>query len=311
MPPDVRGRLPRTAGWQPALPCTKIILMPDRASIHAVTVTQNTSAFTELMLRTLFLTNELGGFEFRLTVLDNNSSDPEFGALKAYLGAQQIPLVPTGFPYYVAAEQHGAALTDFVRDHVGCTHYLFLDADMWFVEQNTIATMLRELQSAPPNTFAIQARIYGYYVGFVYEGRDGIPGTNAFEHIPTWPIEFEGRTYVNRYATRCSPVCSLIANTPLFRHVVATVGLSQAIRFGIGEVAYHDTFSLMTQVMATHRQQFRVSSQIVNHFTQTSYVNADRSVRERDCQSMIDELREGRGITHPRFRRPESLFPTR
>ena len=176
MPPDVRGRLPRTAGWQPALPCTKIILMPDRASIHAVTVTQNTSAFTELMLRTLFLTNELGGFEFRLTVLDNNSSDPEFGALKAYLGAQQIPLAPTGFSYYVAAEQHGAALTDFVRDHDDCTHYLFLDADMWFVEQNTVRTMLDELRAAGPDIFAVQARIYGYYVGFVYEGRDGIPG---------------------------------------------------------------------------------------------------------------------------------------
>ena len=275
--------------------------MENSAFIRAVAVTQNTSAFTELMLRTLFLTNDLSGFEFAATVLDNNSADPALGDLKRYLIERDIPLVATGFPYYVAAEQHGAALTEFVRDQPDCTHYLFLDADMWFVEPNTIATMLHELQNAPANTFAVQARIYGYYHGLVYEGRDGVPGTNAFDLIPTWPIEFEGRTYVNRYATRCSAVCSLVANTPLFRQVVASVGLSQAIRFGIGEVVYHDTFSLMTHVMATHGQQFVVSSKTVNHFTQTTYLNAERTPRERDSQLMLDELRAGRAMQSPIF----------
>ena len=275
--------------------------MSDRASIHAVTVTQNTSAFAELMLRTLFLTNELSGFEFRVSVLDNNSNDPGFPPLKDYLAAKGIPLLSTGFDYYVAAEQHGAALGDFVRDHADATYYLFLDADMWFIEQSTIATMLDELRAAGPNTFAIQAQIYGYYAGFVYEGRDRIAGTNAFEHIPTWPIEFEGRTYVNHYAPRCSPVCSLIANTPLFREIVATVGLSQAIRFGIGEVVYHDTFSLMTQVMATHAQRFVVSSKRVNHFTQTSYLDADRSRRDRDCSVLLERLRAGENVADSRF----------
>jgi hypothetical protein len=266
------------------------------ASIHAVTVTQNTSHFAELMLRSLFLANELSAFGFTVTILDNSSSGPEHDALIAYAAEREIPIVATGFGHYVAAEQHGAALTSFVQTQPDCTHYLFLDADMWFVEPSTIATMLAELQAAPADCFAIQARIYGYYAGFVYEGRDGLPGTNAFEHIPTWPIEFEGRTYENRYATRCSPVCSLIANTPLFREVVATFGLAQAIRFGIGEVVYHDTFSLMTHVMATHGQQFRVSSKTVNHFTQTTYLRDERADRDRDCLLMLNELRAGRRI---------------
>lgn len=277
--------------------------MNSSPAIHAVTVTQNTSHFAELMLRTLFLTNELKGFDFAVTILDNSSSGPQHQALKEYAATRAIPVLPTGLGHYVAAEQHGAALTSFVRDQAACTHYLFLDADMWFLESDTIGTMLAELQAAPPNTFAIQARIFGYSVGFVYEGRDGIPKSNAFDHIPIWPIEFEGRTYLNHYAPRCSPVCSLIANTPLFREIVATFGLTQAIRFGVGEVCYHDTFSLMTQVMATHGQEFRISSRTVNHFTQTTYMNTARGDRDRDCLLMLEELRSGRGISAPIFHR--------
>lgn len=275
--------------------------MNSAPAIHAVTVTQNTSHFAELMLRTLFKTNDLTGLGFRATVLDNNSAGPQHEALKTYAAAQQIDVITTGFGHYVAAEQHGAALEKFVHENTDCSHYLFLDADIWFVEQDTVRTMFEELAAAPPNIFAIQARIFGYYVGFVYEGRDGIPGTNAFDHIPTWPIEFEGRTYKNIYAPRCSPVCSLIANTELFRELVRTVGLSQAIRFGVGEVVYHDTFSLMSQVMATHGQRFTISSKTVNHFTQTTYLEADRGNRDRDCSIMLDELRAGRGLAAPVF----------
>lgn len=257
------------------------------------------------MLRSLFGSNELSGFEFAATILDNNSSGPEHEALRAYAAERDIPIVATGFGQYVAAEHHGAALTAFVQSDPDCTHYLFLDADMWFVEPETIATMLAELRAASPNTFAIQARIYGYYQGLVYEGRDGIPGSNAFDLIPTWPIEFEGRTYRNQYATRCSPVCSLVTNTSLFRTVVNIVGLAQAIRFGIDEVVYHDTFSLMTQVMATHEQQFIVASKQVNHFTQTTYLDTARAARDNDCLLMLAELRAGRGLRAPLFFRKQ------
>lgn len=276
--------------------------MSEPARICGVTVTHDSSDFVELMLRTLFLTNDLGGLDFTMAVLDNSSGDPHRARLESYLAERGISLTPTGFAHYIAAEQHGAALTNFVRTQPACTHYLFLDADMWFIEPNTIATMLAELRAAPASTFGVQARIYGYYLGRVYEGRDGIPGTNYWEDKPAaWPIEFEDRHYTNRYATRMSPVCSLIANTPLFRRVVEAVGLSQAIRFGVGEVIYHDTFSLMTHVMATHGQEFIVSSKTVNHFTQTTYLSAERPPRDRDCALLLGELRAGRGMELENF----------
>ena len=279
--------------------------MSETARIFGVTVTHDSSDFVELMLRTLFLTNDLAGLDLTLAVLDNSSGDPHRIQLESYLAERGISLTATGFAHYIAAEQHGAELTNFVRAQADCTHYLFLDADMWFIEPETIATMLSELSAAGTETFAVQARIHGYYLGRVYEGRDGIPGTNYWEDKPAaWPIEFEQRQYANRYATRLSPVCSLVANTPLFRRVVETVGLSQAIRFGVGEVTYHDTFSLMTHVMATHGQEFIVSSKTVNHFSQTTYLSAERPPRDRDCALLLAELRAGRGMQLKNFLAP-------
>lgn len=279
--------------------------MSERARIRGVTVTHDSADFVELMLRTLFLTNNLSDLAFTMTVLDNSSGDPHRARLESYLGEHDITIRPTGFAHYIAAEQHGVALNNFVRSDPDCTHYLFLDADMWFIEPDTIATMLRELEAASANTFGVQARIFGYYLGRVYEGRDGIPGTNYWEDKDAaWPIEFEDRHYANRYATRISPVCSLIANTPLFRRLVDGVGLSQAIRFGVGEVIYHDTFSLMTRVMATHGQEFIVSSKTVNHFGQTTYLSAERPPRDRDCALLLEELRAGRGMTLKNFFAP-------
>ena len=279
--------------------------MSERAQIHGVTVTHDSADFVELMLRTLFLTNNLSDLEFTMTVLDNSSGEPHRAGLEKYLGERGIPIRPTGFAHYIAAEQHGVALSNFVRSDADCTHYLFLDADMWFVEPDTIPTMLRELEAAPRNTFGVQARIFGYYLGRVYEGRDGIPGSNYWEDKDTaWPIEFEGRRYANRYATRLSPVCCLIANTALFRRLVEAVGLSQAISFGVGEVIYYDTFGLMTHVMATHEQEFIVSSKTVNHFGQTTYLSSERPPRDHDCSQLLEELRAGRGMTLQNFFAP-------
>jgi len=279
--------------------------MSERTRIFGVTVTHDSSDFVELMLRTLFLANDLTGIDLTLAVLDNSSGDRHRTQLESYLAERRVSLTPTGFAHYIAAEQHGAALTNFVRAQADCSHYLFLDADMWFIEAETIATMLSELRSAGAETFAVQARIHGYYLGRVYEGRDGIPGTNYWEDKPAaWPIEFERRQYANRYATRLSPVCSLVANTPLFRRAVEAVGLSQAIRFGVGEVTYHDTFSLMTHVMATHGQEFIVSSKTVNHFSQTTYLSTERPPRDRDCALLLAELRAGRGMQLKNFLTP-------
>jgi len=109
------------------------------------------------------------------------------------------------------------------------------------------------------------------------------------------------RTYTQVVMPRCSPVCSLVANTPLVRRVVETVGLSPAYRFGVGEVLFYDTFSLMTQIMATHNPSFIVASKTINHFTQATYMPEHRAGKDQDCWLLLDELRAGRGMQRANF----------
>jgi hypothetical protein len=272
-------------------------------SIHicGVTVNHNTSHFVELMLRTLFLTNEFANLRFEMTVLDNQSDDPHCDTLHAYLTDHGITFAQTGFDTGIAAAKHGVAFANFIREHSTYTHYLFLDADMWFLEPNTIATMLEELCSAPGTPFGTQARILGYYAGYVIEGRDGIPGTGAADGQLPQMVTIDDRVYTHIVMPRCSPVCSLIANTPLFRRVVEAVGLAPARRFGVDQVFFYDTFSLMTQVMATHEQAFIVSAKTINHFTQATYMPEHRAGKDHDCGLLLDDLRAGRGMNRATF----------
>ncbi len=101
--------------------------------IYAVTVNHNTSHFVELMLRTLFLTNQLDTFDLSLTIFDNASDDDQLPALRSYLDSQPVSFQQTGFDTAITVEKHGVALQAFVMQHPECTHYLFLDSDMWFI----------------------------------------------------------------------------------------------------------------------------------------------------------------------------------
>jgi hypothetical protein len=281
-----------------------------REKINAVTVSHNSSQFVELMLRSFFVAHRDLTCEIEFAILDNNSSPEEEVALRRYADSVGIKVTPTGFPFYIAGEQHGAALGDFVQEYPDCDYYLFLDADMWFLETETVSTMLGELQKQGGDCFAVQAQIHGYYLRAVYEGRDGVAGSTYWDGRAAWPIEFEGRKYVNRYMPRCSPVCSLFANTPLFRTLAGRFGLAPAIRFGIGEVYYYDTFSLLTEVLQSHGRRFVVSRKKVNHFGETSYGRGGRAVRDRDCERMLAELRTGRGLDAPVLREPQRTDAT-
>jgi hypothetical protein len=277
--------------------------------IHAVTVNHNISRYVELMLRSLFFTNDLRGMDIHMVVLDNASNDDHVEQLKAYLASRSIPFIQTGFDNRVAVEKHGLALTNFVKERQDCTHYLFLDGDMWFIENDTLPTMWQELVESPGSVFANQARIYGYYADRVIEGRDGIPGTNSLDGVEWETIcgnpVVKNTHYTTRIAYRCSPVCSLVANTPVFRTVAATIGLNPAISFGAWEAKHYDTFALMTHVMATHGFRFIVSSKTVNHFTETAYRPELRAPKDRDCMKMLQELQAGRGMELEDFRLSE------
>ncbi len=272
-------------------------MLSSHPSIQAVTVNHNTSHFVELLVRTLVLTSDLSTLDLQMTVLDNASDDEHVITLTSYLDTQHITVTQTGFDTSVAVEKHGIALESFVQHHPACTHYLFLDPDIWFVEPDTIRTMLDELISAEPSIFANQARIAGYYAGRLIEGRDATSGTDPYLEQPVSPIICGNRQYDTCVASRCSPVCSLVTNTPLFRRVVETVGLSPALRLRVDQATYYDTFSLMTHVMATHDKQAMVSAKTINHFTQVAYEPEYRPPKDRDCLLMLQDLRAGCGIT--------------
>lgn len=278
--------------------------MKTKTQICAVTVNQNTSHFTELMLRTLFLKNDLQGIDFKITVLDNHSDDESLESLKSFLSDRNIPLRQTGFDTGVSPEKHGTAFARFIQEEQDCSYYLFLDSDMWFVEEDTIPMMLRELSEASSNIFANQAQIFGYYAYRIIEGKGGVAGANDLDGT-TWETLLQNPAQDARYKThigmRCSPVCTLVKNLPVFHRVVERIGLTPAIGFGPGEAVHYDTFSLMTNVMATHNFDFMVSSKRVNHFTETGYQPERRAIKDRDCRKMLQELYAGQGTDQELF----------
>jgi len=281
-----------------------INLMRTKIQICAVAVNQNTSQFTELMLRTLFLKNDLQAIDFRITILDNHSDDESLESLNSYLAERKIALLQTGFDTSVAPEKHGTALTQFIKEAKECSYYLFLDSDMWFIETDTIPMMVKELSETASNIFANQAQIFGYYAYRIIEGKDRIAGANDLDG-KTWETWLQNPAQNARYEThigrRCSPVCALVRNIAIFHTVVEKVGLTPAIRFGPREAIHCDTFSLMTNVMATHGYDFMVSSKRVNHFTETGYRSELRAIKDRDCQKMLQEIYAGKGMEQELF----------
>lgn len=129
---------------------------PATRSIKAVTVNHNTSSYMELMLRSLFARHS-NDLILSLTLYDNASQDIT-DELMAYVEEKDIPFVQSGFTTETKNNSHGEILRRFVLENPACSHYLFLDADVCFIEDNTLAIMLQELE-AQPDAFGIAPRM--------------------------------------------------------------------------------------------------------------------------------------------------------
>jgi hypothetical protein len=217
--------------------------------IEAVTVNHNTSRYMELMLRSLFAhcPREIN---LSLTVLDNASTD-DMAELKAYLKSKGLTIEQTGFTTNTKNNSHGEILGKFVLDHPDCTHYLFLDADVCFLEENSIEILLKELEEQE-DAFGIGPRL----------SWDGI------EEIP----QEARKANPDICDARLHPCCALVKNTSLFRLLVKEVGLSSANYLWAEREEILDTFKLMTRVMKTHGLKHVISSQMVLHFFCVSYI---------------------------------------
>ncbi len=238
-------------------------------SIAAVSVNHNTSTYMELMLRSLFACHP-AGLSMSLTVYDNASTD-DVRELRRYAALREIPIVASGFTLHTANNSHGEILRRFVLANPDCTHYLFLDADTCFVQENTILTMLRELDAAPTG-FGIGPRMS-------WDGVTEIPAAVRTGN----PDICDARLH---------PCCALVRNTPLFQQVVDLIGLSCARYLWAEREEYLDTFKLMTRVMLTHGLTHILSSAMVQHFFCVSYDWDDDATKQHKARLRDERLEQ-------------------
>ena len=247
--------------------------------IEAASVNHNTSAYMELMLRSLFACHP-AELPLTLTLYDNASKDDR-ASLEAYIAQRGLSLTQTGFNTDEGNNSHGEILRRFVLDRPDCTHYLFLDADVIFLEPDTLGRMVAELELAP-DAFAVGPRLSA-------DGRTEIP------------LELR-RANPDICDARLHPCCALVRNTPLFRRVVDLIGLSCAKYLWAEREEYLDTFKLMTRVMQTHQQRHIFSSALVQHFFAVSYqwdTEEHNQIKARLRDNKLAELRAGTGERLP------------
>jgi len=241
---------------------------PSSKYIQAVAVNHNTSKYTELMLRSLFARHS-SDLDLAIVVLDNGSQDDRT-ELEAYAERKGIPIIPSGFGLKTKWNSHGEILSKFVLEHPDCIYYLFLDTDACFIQDDTIDTMLRELEQ-DSIAFGIAPRL----------------SSNG-------DTEIEEKHWEKAYDYRLHPCCALVKNMPVFRRVVEVVGLSCVKYLWAEGEEYLDTFKLMSMVMKTHGCRHILSSKMVLHFFSVSYDREPQHVMEYKAglrDRLLKELR--------------------
>ncbi|MFH1024364.1 MAG: hypothetical protein V1809_13375 [Planctomycetota bacterium] len=274
--------------------------------IEAVVVNHNTSLYTELLLRS-FYDKHAVPLDVSMTVLDNNSED-DMSMLESYASQKSIAIVKTRWNTRTETNTHGEVLREFVLTHPNCEHYLFLDADACFCEENTVHAMMDELEKNE-DVFGVQARMS-------WDGVNPVPEDAYWKTVKTY-MKFKfgvGKepdgdvsTYglnIAAVGDRCHPFCCLIRNSEVFRMVVEKIGLSAYRSFAETDGKGFDTFGMMTQVMNTHKLRHIVSSKMVIHFCGVSYNpkhysgddnSALKTMQKKRCLELLERLRGSPG----------------
>lgn len=269
------------------------------ALVHAGIVNHNTSPFAELALRTLALTHrprvESGALV--VTVLDNHSTDDDVAELRAAaqeLGvAFQLTRWPAAAPGPIS---HGDVLRDFVLAHEEATHFLFVDADVAFAEPDCVWSMLGEV-ARDSSVWAAQARFHPYEA---WRGEGASLDIWAGKRHEVW-VGYNRpprAPFPGVHKPRLHPACALVANTPVFRRVAETVGLSAAALIARDEdvAGITDTLGLASIVMATHELRYVLSKVAVCHYFGMTSDHPDNPLGDKpsDCRRRLRALRSGR-----------------
>jgi hypothetical protein len=252
--------------------------------IDAVVVNHNTSLFTELLIRSLKATHNRS-LEIALTILDNDSTD-DMTSLRDVCAQHDIPIRPSGFTTKGKRNSHGEILSRFVRQRPASSHYLFLDADVCFIEPNTVGQMLAHLENGP-GLFAVGVR----------QSWDGV------EEVPE-----DSRPGL--YRNRVHPCCALIRNSETFQRVVQSVGLAGVTFHGNAGEQYWDTCELTARILKTHGFGHEICRAMVLHFFNVSYnpqwLQRKLALRDR----MLERFRERRKPFIPAESKKQSIDPS-
>jgi hypothetical protein len=272
---------------------------------EAIIVNHDTSPFVELALRSLLARHHsLAGLG--ITVMDNGSSDPGLSDLQAYAAANGIRMESTGFSTNSTVNSHGEVLRDFVMAHPQCDYYLLLDADICFLEEDTIGLM-HEALVATPDAWAVQPRA-------TWDAKTEVGGRGGFHTEPdpqaitlSWAWADGKDAAAGSYRRlsapareRCHPFCTLVRNDVIFRSVADHIGFSEAwIWENRGpNGGYYDTLALASRVMKTHGRRWICATPLVLHFFNVSYAADPDKIQQ--CQLRLTELRQMPGSQQPR-----------
>ena len=266
------------------------------ARIEAFLVNHNTSLFAELALRTFVATHRewLSSGRIRFTIIDNHSTDPGLPALKAACSDAPVEWQLSRWPAADApVNSHGDVLRDFVMEHGDATHFLFMDADVYFLSEDCVGVMLDELV-AFPDLWAVQGRF-----AWLEEHSGAGAGADVWAgHPQQLGASIDGAVagpFTGQHKPRCHPALALVANTPVFRRVAEIVGLSAGVIIAADETigGFADTFGLASMVMRTHGLRHALSSVTVGHYHGVSYDDPTqpRDWKVADCQRRLAGLR--------------------
>ena len=265
--------------------------------IQACLVNHNTSDFAELAVRSLWTCNRDMAHRLALTVLDNHSDDDGLAALQQAVADLGASFEASRWPRQGSrVNSHGDVLRDFVLAQPEAEYLLFLDADIVFIEDDTVQTMLAELDS-DPTLWAVQARFHwsegAIGVGSSLDIGAGDPIDVAVRVGPTQhSYEFAAKGSVQ---SRLHPGCALIRNSPVFRQAAERPGLGCAVVLsGDGALAgYYDTMALASAAMAAAGFLYGLSAATVAHYFNVSYDRRDALTvaKREDCQRRLDVMR--------------------
>jgi hypothetical protein len=245
--------------------------------IEAVIVNHNTSPFAELCLRTLAQAVPALDEPVQITVMDNHSTDGGVGDLREAASATGATFALSRWPAsQTKVNTHGDVLRDFVRARPRADRFLFLDADIVFVDRETLLTLRRDLLGHP-NRWAVQAQFA--WSAHVRGGGSSLDmGAGDPQHLYV-SFEDPGSKWQTTFPVigvgqrRCHPGCTLIQCSPEFLLTAERFGFATSVVLSADTsvAGYYDTMALASGVMSTHGLEYALSDARVVHYFNVSY----------------------------------------